>query len=176
MFQKIFDYPDPHGIFLIVAKTVVVYLFLIAGLRLLGKRELGQMTIYDLVMIVVLGNAVQNAMINNDNSLCGGLISATTLLIINRMFNLVIVHWKPAEKLMVGEPVLILKDGKLIDQAMRREGVTRDQVMAALREHGFDKPDQAAMAVLEVDGSISVMPLGTQSYRTRRHYRALRLP
>src|SRR5579862_1061013 len=105
MLPKIFDYPDPQGIFLIIAKTVVVYFFLIAGLRLMGKRELGQMTIYDLVMIVVLGNAVQNAMINNDNSLCGGLISATTLLILNRLFNLTIVHWKTAEKLMVGEPV-----------------------------------------------------------------------
>jgi uncharacterized membrane protein YcaP (DUF421 family) len=176
MLEKIFDYPDAHGIFLIIAKTVVIYLFLIAGLRLLGKRELGQMTIYDLVMIVVLGNAVQNAMINNDNTLCGGLISATTLLLLNRLFNMVIVHWKKAEQVMVGEPVLILKDGKLIDKAMKHEGVTRDQIMEALREHGFDRPDQASMAVLEVDGTISVLPIGTKSFRSRRHYRALRLP
>jgi uncharacterized membrane protein YcaP (DUF421 family) len=176
MLPKIFDYPDPPGILLIIAKTVVVYIFLIVGLRVMGKRELGQMTIYDLVLIVVLGNAVQNAMINNDNSLCGGLISATTLLILNRLFNLTILHWKPAEKLMVGEPVLILKDGKLIERAMQHEGVTRDQLLAALREHGFNKPDEAAMAVLEVDGSISVMPLGGKTYRTKRHYRALRLP
>ncbi len=176
MLSKIFDYPDSHGIFLIVAKTVVIYLFLIGGLRLLGKRELGQMTIYDLVLIVVLGNAVQNAMINNDNTLCGGLISATTLLILNRLFNLVIVHWKKAEQVMVGEPVLLLKDGVLNEDAMRKQGVTRDQVFAALREHGFDKPDEAAMAVLEVDGTISVMPVGVASFRTRHHYRALRLP
>ena len=176
MLQKIFDYPDPRVAMVIVAKTVVVYLFLVFGLRLLGKRELGQMNIYDLVMIVVLGNAVQNAMINNDNTLVGGLISAITLLVVNRLLNLVIVHWKKAEKVMVGEPSLIAKNGNFIMRTMQREGVTRDQVMAALREHGFDRLDQAEMCVLEVDGTISVVPTGCETFRTRRHYRALRLP
>ena len=85
MLDKIFDYPDPHGCFLIIAKTVVIYLFLILGLRFLGKRELGQMNIYDLVLIIVLGNSVQNAMMNGDNSLVGGLIAATVLLIYSQM-------------------------------------------------------------------------------------------
>lgn len=176
MWQKIFDYPDPHTCLIIIAKTAVVYLFLIGGLRLLGKRELGQMNIYDLVMIVVLGNAVQNAMIDNDNSLAGGIISAVTLLLLNRAFNLFILRSPRVARAMVGDPRIILKNGHLLEDQMKREGITRDQVMAALREHGFDKISEANMAVLEVDGTISVVPKGAQVYRTRRHYRALRLP
>lgn len=175
-FEKIFDYPDPRGALIIVAKTAVVYVFLIVGLRFLGKRELGQMNIYDLVMIVVLGNAVQNAMINNDNTLMGGIISAVTLLLMNRLFNLLITHSRKVEHAMVGDPLVILQDGNFFDKAMKKEGVTRDQVLAALREHGLDRPDQARMCVLEVDGSISVVPTKAEVFKSRRHYRALRLP
>jgi uncharacterized membrane protein YcaP (DUF421 family) len=176
MLNKIFDYPDAPTALLIIAKTAVVYLFLIAGLRLLGKRELGQMSIYDLVMIVVLGNAVQNAMINNDNTLTGGIISALTLLLMNKVFNLIIRHSGHASRFMVGQPLLIVNHGHFVDSAMRREGITREQVFAALREHGICEPTEASMCVLEVDGSISVVPVDTQIFRTRRHYRALRLP
>src|SRR5438045_3080399 len=104
---KVFDHPDTTGALIIAAKTLVVYLFLIIGLRLIGKRELGQMNIYDLVLIVILGNAVQNAMMNSDNSLVGGLIAATTLLIVNRLFNLLLQRSKKIERVMVGQPMLI---------------------------------------------------------------------
>lgn len=176
MWSKIFDYPDAHTALVIAAKTAVIYLFLIGGLRLLGKRELGQMNIYDLVMIVVLGNAVQNAMIDNDNTLMGGIISAVTLLIMNRAFNLLMVRSPKLERVMVGEPVMILNDGQFLQSNMEREGVTRDQVLAALREHGLDRPDEAHMCILEVDGTISVVPKDAEVFKTRRHYRALRLP
>jgi len=117
---KVFDHPDAAGVGIIAAKTVVVYLFLILGLRLVGKRELGQMNIYDLVLIVILGNAVQNAMMNNDNSLCGGLVAAATLLIINRIFNIVLQRSKRVERMMVGDPVLILNDGVPIADHLKR--------------------------------------------------------
>ncbi|HTQ08537.1 MAG TPA: YetF domain-containing protein [Fimbriimonadaceae bacterium] len=173
---KVFDHPDAVGAGIIVAKTLIVYLFLILGLRLVGKRELGQMNIYDLILIVILGNAVQNAMMNNDNSLCGGLIAAATLLIVNRLFNVVLQRSKRAERLMVGNPVLILNDGVPIEAHMKREGVTREQLMAALREHGLTEPEQAHIAVLEVDGSISVVPDDAAVFKSRRHFKALRLP
>jgi len=173
---KVFDHPDAAGVGIIAAKTVVVYLFLILGLRLVGKRELGQMNIYDLVLIVILGNAVQNAMMNNDNSLCGGLVAAATLLIINRIFNIVLQRSKRVERMMVGDPVLILNDGVPIADHLKREGVTQEQLMAALREHGLTEPGQAHMAVLEVDGSISVVPQDSAVFKTRRHFKALRLP
>lgn len=174
--NQVFDHPDLHGSLIIAMKTFVVYLFLIAGLRLLGKRELGQMNIFDLVLIIVLGNSVQNAMMNNDNSLVGGLIAGTVLLILNRIFNVVLQRSKKAERLMVGHPVLILNQGHPIPREMEREGVTHDQLMSALREHGLTRLDQAAMCVLEVDGSISVVPAESEVLKTRRHFKALRMP
>ncbi|MDR3689005.1 MAG: DUF421 domain-containing protein [Fimbriimonas sp.] len=174
--RQVFDHPNLSGSLIIAAKTFAIYLFLIAGLRLLGKRELGQMNIFDLVLIVVLGNSVQNAMMNNDNSLIGGLISATTLLVVNRLFNVLLRRSKRVERAMVGQPMLILHDGIPVEARMRREGITRDQLMTALREHGLTRFDQARMCVLEVDGSISVVPMDTETLRTKRHFKALRLP
>ncbi len=173
---EVFSHPDAAGAAAIAGKTTIIYLFLVVGLRLLGKRELGQMTIYDLVLIIVLANAVQNAMVGDDNSLAGGMVAALTLLILNRLFNLLLVRSPRIEKAMVGEPVLIVNDGKLIRDRMKHEGVTHDQVMEALREHGIERLDQAHMCVLEVDGSISCVPKDSKVHRTRRHYKALRMP
>jgi len=172
----VFDHPDLNGTLIIAAKTLVVYVFLVTGLRLLGKRELGQMNIYDLVLIVVLGNAVQNAMMNNDNSLVGGLIATTVLLIANRLLNTLMRHSKRVERLMVGEAALIVNDGHPIRDRMQREGVTQEQLLAALREHGLARVEDAHMCVLEVDGSISVVPQHAEVFRTKRHFRALRMP
>jgi len=174
--KQVFDHPDLNGSLIIAAKTLVVYLFLIIGLRLLGKRELGQMNIFDLVLIIVLGNSVQNAMMNNDNSLVGGLIAGTVLLIVNRLFNILLQRSSRAERLMVGQPMLIVNEGVPIEYRMQREGVTHDQLMTALREHGLTRLDQARMCVLEVDGSISVVPVDSEVLRTKRHFKALRMP
>lgn len=160
----------------IAGKTAIVYFFLVAGLRLLGKRELGQMNLYDLVLIIVLANAVQNAMVGSDSSLLGGIIAALTLLLLNRLFSAAMARSGRLERAMVGNPLLIVNDGHLIEQRMRREGITREQVMTALREHGIERLDQARMCVLEVDGSISVVPRQATVHRSRRHFKALRLP
>jgi len=172
----VFNSPPPIGLLIIAAKTTVIYIFLVTGLRLLGKRELGQMNIYDLVLMIVLANAVQNAMVGTDSSLVGGIVAATTLLIMNRLFALAMLRSKKLERLMVGGPILILNHGHLLQDRMQKEGITHEQVMAALREHGLDKPEEVRMCVLEVDGTISVVPQGATVHRTRRHYRALRLP
>ncbi len=172
----VFSHPTLSGTALIAGKTVVVYVFLVLGLRLLGKRELGQMNIYDLVLIIVLANAVQNAMVGDDNSLGGGLVSAMTLLALNRLFSLAMTRSTKLEHAMIGNPMLIVKDGKMIESRCRREGITRDQVMAALREHGMLNLHDAQMCVLEVDGTISVVSKQADVQRTRRHFKALRLP
>ena len=171
----VFSHPDIRGGLIIAAKTSVIYLFLVAGLRLLGKRELGQMNIYDLVLLIVIANAVQNAMVGSDNSLVGGIIAAITLLVFNRAFAAMMERSPKLEKFMVGEPTLIVNDGQILTEKMKREGVTRDQLMAALREHGMEKVDQAHMCVLEVDGTISVVPQGSTVHKTRHHFKALRL-
>jgi uncharacterized membrane protein YcaP (DUF421 family) len=172
----IFAHSSPLDLLIVAAKTAIVYLFLVMGLRLMGKRELGQMNIYDLVLIIVLANAVQDAMLGEDTTLAGGLVSATTLLILNRIFTLVVLRSARLERYLLGQPLLILNDGVLLEEKMRREGVTREQVLAALREHGLSELEQAHMCVLEVDGTISVVPKEATTYRTRRHFRALRLP
>ncbi len=167
--HRIFDAPSAGDAAIIAAKTAVIYLFLIAGLRVLGKRELGQMSLYDLVMIIVLGNAVQNAMINNDNTLGGGVVAAGVLLLLNRAFNAVALRSSRFAQLMVGEPVLIVSK-------MRTQGITPEQVQAALREHGFEDLHDVHLATLEVDGTISVVPRRAEVLKTKRHYRGLRLP
>lgn len=174
--SKVFDHPDLHGSLIIAAKTLVIYAFLIGGLRVLGKRELGQMTIYDLVLIVVLGNAVQNAMMNNDNSLCGGLIAGVVLLVSNRLLNMALRRSKKFERALVGSASLLLNDGEPIPSHMEREGITREQLQTALREHGLTRFDQAKMAVLEIDGSISVVPDDAVVLRSKHHFKALRMP
>jgi uncharacterized membrane protein YcaP (DUF421 family) len=174
--HQVFDHPTWHGAGVIALKTAAVYVFLVAGLRLLGKRELGQMSLYDLVLIVILGNAVQNAMINNDNTLGGGIVAATVLLVANRALNFGLEKSPQAERFLVGEPVLLVSDGVPITSAMKRERITTDQLDAALREHGYDNLDGVLAVILEVDGTMSVIPRQTTVMRTRRHYRGLRLP
>ena len=176
LWGHIFDYPSATGAIEIAAKTTAVYAFLVVGLRLLGKRELGQMSLYDVVMIIVLGNAVQNAMINADNTLGGGLLAAAVLLGLNRLLNEIVLRSRAAEHLLTGDPVLIVHDGQVLRDRMRREGLTDDQLLAALREHGLDDPTEVHLAVLEVDGSISIVPRDSTVMRTKRHYRGLRLP
>lgn len=172
----VFDYPSLVSTLEIAAKTAAVYVFLVAGLRLLGKRELGQMSLHDLVLIVILGNAVQNAMLNNDNTLGGGLTAVVVLLALNWGLNHLLARSRRAEHFLAGDPVLIVSDGQVMAHRMAREGLTREQLDAALREHGLDDPSEVHLAVLEVDGTISVVPRRSQLLRTRRHYRGLRLP
>jgi len=174
--HQVFDHPSWHGAGVIALKTLAVYAFLVLGLRLLGKRELGQMSLYDVVLIIILGNAVQNAMINSDNTLGGGVVAAAVLLAANRVLNEVLSRSNRAQRLLVGEPVLIATDGKVLVEQMRREGITPEQLDAALREHGFESLDGVHSVILEVDGSMSVIPRQAPILRTRRHYRGLRLP
>lgn len=176
MLRDIFDHPTAAGAVVIAGKTALIYVFLIAGLRLLGKRELGQMSLYDFVMVVILGNAVQNAMLGSDTSLGGGLVAGLVLLFMNRGFNEVIRRSRGIEHLLVGEPLLILNDGVMLEANMKRNGITPDQLMAALREHGYERPEDVHLAVLEVDGTISVVPMGAPVHRTKRHFKQLRLP
>ena len=176
MLHDIFDHPSATGAAVIAAKTAVIYLFLIVGLRWLGKRELGQMSLYDFVMVVILGNAVQNSMLGTDTTLGGGLVAALVLLAMNRGFNQLIRGSRRFEHLLVGDPVLIVHDGKVLADRLKSNGITREQLAAALREHGYEKPEDVHLAVLEVDGTISVVPSGVPVHRTKRHFKQLRLP
>ncbi|HWO72974.1 MAG TPA: YetF domain-containing protein [Dehalococcoidia bacterium] len=158
----------------IAARTAVVYVALLVGLRLAGKRELGQMTPFDLAVVLLIANAVQNAMVGPDTSVTGGLIAAGVLLAVNRgvAFGRDRISW--FRRVVEGTPTLLVDDGRLLTDHLRREGLDEDEVLMALREHGFADLKGIRMAVLETDGSISIIPKQGRPSRTRRHVRFTR--
>lgn len=172
--SEVFNSPDLLGILGIAAKTAAVYAFIIIGLRLLGTRELGQLSTYDFVLIVVIANAVQNAMVGGNQTLVGGLVSALTLMIMNGLMSWLLDHFPWLQHTMVGEPVVLVSDGLPRWDKMRKEGVTREELVAGLHEHGVASLDDVRLAVLEVDGSISVVPQQARVHRSRRRVRGLR--
>ena len=150
-------FPGGHVLLQIVVRTSVIYLLVLIGVRLSGKREVGQMTPFDLTLLLLLSNSVQNAMTGPDTSLLGGAVAAGTLLILNYLVADVSGGSKRFRRLIEGEPSLLIHDGKIIESHMAREHVSMDELHRALREHGINSCDQVALAVLEVDGSISCL-------------------
>jgi uncharacterized membrane protein YcaP (DUF421 family) len=146
-----------HTLLEIVLRTGVVYLLVLIGIRLSGKREVGQMTPFDLVLLLLISNSVQNAMTGPDNSLAGGAIAAATLLLMNFLVAEVSGANRRFRKFVQGQPSLLVHDGQLIQAHMAKEHVSMDELERALREHGVATYHDAALAVLEVDGSISVL-------------------
>jgi|SRR5579884_377789 uncharacterized membrane protein YcaP (DUF421 family) len=166
---------DPRSLALIVLRTLVVYVVLLLGLRLAGKRELGQMTTFDFVVLLIISNAVQNAMVGPDTSLNGGLLAAIVLLAVNYLASRLGLRSPWLRSRLIGNPTLLVHEGELIEDHLRHEGLTEEEVLQALREHGVDDLKQVKMAVLEVDGTISVIPTDAKSSRTKRRVRA-RIP
>jgi uncharacterized membrane protein YcaP (DUF421 family) len=148
---------------LIAARTAVVYFGSILGLRLLGKRQIGQVNIYDLAMIMALANAVQNAMTSGTGNLTTGIVCAGVLLLLGKAMSGVFVQWPTVERNLCGTPTVLVNDGKVVHPHMVRAGVTDDQLEVALRQHGITDLAQTKMAVLEVDGSLSIVPFETSS-------------
>jgi uncharacterized membrane protein YcaP (DUF421 family) len=146
-----------HTLLEIVLRTGVIYLLVLIGIRLSGKREVGQMTPFDLTLLLLLSNSVQNAMTGPDTSLAGGVVAATTLLVLNYFVADVSGVNRRFRKYIQGEPSLLVHDGQVMEAHMAREHVSMDELERALREHGVATYQQAALAVLEVDGSISVL-------------------
>ena len=158
----------------IVVRTVAVYLVVLLGLRLFGKRQLGQMSIGDLVMILLIANAVQNAMVGFDTSLGGGLVAAGTLLILNLVVVRSISRSHLGERLFQGEPTLLVKDGQYLPGNIRHEGLAIEEVDMAIREHGIADAAQVRVAYLEADGTISVVPIDAQVLHGRRKVKRVR--
>jgi|SRR5690242_13114131 uncharacterized membrane protein YcaP (DUF421 family) len=149
----------PGGLVLwqIVVRSAVVYVFLIVLLRFTGKRQIGQLAPFDLVLLLVLSNAVQNAMNGGDNSVLGGLISAATLVALNSAVALVTARSKKAEALIEGHPMVLIHNGRLYDTMMDRANITRHELNSALRQAGCACVEDVKYAVLENNGAISVV-------------------
>jgi uncharacterized membrane protein YcaP (DUF421 family) len=150
-------FPGSHVLLQIALRTGMIYVLILIGVRFSGKREVGQMTPFDLTLLLLLSNSVQNAMTGPDTSLAGGAIAATTLLVLNYFVGTVSGTNRRFRRLIEGQPSLLVHDGKVIESHMAREHVSMDELHRALREHGINSCDQVALAVLEVDGSISCL-------------------
>lgn len=140
----------------LIARSVIVYIFLIILLRITGKRQIGQLAPFDLVLLLVLSNAVQNSMNGGDNSVIGGVISATTLVALNFGVSYLTYRSKKIEDLIEGQPEVLIHNGRLFQKAMARAKLTHHELNAALREAGCSSIAEVHFAVLENNGSITV--------------------
>ena len=140
-----------------VVRTVVVYLFLLIGLRLAGKRELGQLNPFDLVVLLLLSNTLQNAIIGDDNSLSGGLFGAAALLALNWLVVRYLYDHPMFERLLVGRSDMLVRNGRVLDKHLRRELITREELEAAARRQGFESLAHVDTCRLEVGGGLTFL-------------------
>ena len=154
--SDLFDLAMPWWEF--VLRAVVVYVVLLAMIRISGKRTMGQFTPFDVLLIVLLGNAVQNSLLGADQSLLGGLLLAAVLIAINWVVGFVSARSHTAERVIEGEPIVLARDGQLFERVLRRELVSENDFNEALRQNGELTMEDVALALLETDGRISVVP------------------
>lgn len=141
----------------IALRTTVVYLAVLVGLRLTGKRQLGQLSAFDFVLLLIIANGVQNAMVGPDTSLAGGLVAAAVLLFWHSVLDRVRRSSRSAARILGGSAVLLIYRGRILHDHLTREHITSDELLQALREHGVGSVDQVRVAALEPDGAVSVI-------------------
>jgi len=145
------------GYMKIAASSVAVYLFIIVAIRLFGKKELAQLSIIDLVFILLISNAVQNAMVGSDSSLAGGLVAASALFVINYLFKYLIYRFPKLSSAVQGVELLLIYKGQLNVPNLLKARITREELLEAVREHGVSEIREVDLAVLETDGNISII-------------------
>jgi uncharacterized membrane protein YcaP (DUF421 family) len=150
-----------------ILRPVFVYAFLVIGLRLSGKRELVQLNPFDLVVLLTLSNTVQNAIIGDDNSVTGGVIGASSLLIVNYLVVRFLYKHRALDQLVEGRADVLIEDGKVKTQHLKKELITMAQLEAAARKQGFDSLSEVQQCVLEPGGTISFIGKKPGSDETR---------
>ncbi len=147
-----------------VARAAAVYLFLLLLFRIFGKRSLAQITTFDFVMLLIVAETTQQALLSNDFSVTNCFILATTLLVLDTGFSYVKQRSSWFDRVTEGVPLILLENGKPIEERMRRSRVTADEILAAARERqGLHRLDQIKFAVLEKSGAISIIPVEAKS-------------
>jgi uncharacterized membrane protein YcaP (DUF421 family) len=140
----------------ILVSSAAVYLFIVLAFRLFGKKELSQLSLPDLVFVLLISNAVQNAMVGTDSSLTGGLLAATTLFALNYGFKFLLFRSKSLAEYLEGEPIILVSHGKVNDNNLRKLHISFNELLEAVREHGISDIKEVNLAILEVDGNISI--------------------
>lgn len=151
----------------LMLRAAAVYAFIVVAIRLFGKKELSQLSVVDLVFILLISNSVQNAMVGPDTSLIGGIIASATLFLINFFLKKLIFYFKPIEKIIEGEPIMLIYEGKIQWENVKNAGFTMQELDTAVREHGVDSISKVNLAMLETDGNISVLSENFKS-KTRK--------
>lgn len=146
-----------HSYSHIILSTASVYIFILFVLRIFGKTELAQLSITDLIFVLLISNAVQNAMVGPDTSLYGGLVAASTLFFINFLFKKLKFNFPQFKKIIEGEPVILIYKGVVKTENCRKSGISEDELLQAIREHGSSSIEEVDSLILESDGNISVV-------------------
>ena len=152
----------------IIFSTLVIYLFIIIAIRLFGKKELAQLSVVDMVFILLISNAVQNAMVGPDSTLSGGLVAASTLFVMNYIFKYLQYKFPKFGKVVEGDAMMLIYKGKILETHLKKAQITHEELMEAIREHGVPTVKEVDLAILEVDGNISVLSNEYQKKTMRR--------
>jgi len=156
-------------------RPVIVYVFLVVGLRLAGKRELAQLNPFDLVVLLTLSNTVQNAIIGDDNSVTGGVLGASTLLLVNYVVVRFLFRHEKLDRLIEGESDVIIEDGVVREDCLKREMITRSELEAAAHKQGFGSLDEIDKAILDPGGTVSFFAKKPTTEDTRHRELVARL-
>lgn len=151
----------------IVLRSVSVYFFMVIALRIFGKKELSQLNASDIVLILLISNAVQNAMVGSDVSLEGGIIAAFSLFFINYIFKKVMLKSKFVKNLIQEKPEILIHDGKIDFKTVSKLGITSDELDEAIREHGVENYKFVKLAMLEINGNISIISGNENLFQTK---------
>lgn len=145
------------GYLYIAISSITIYIFIIIAIRLFGKKELSQLSVIDLVFILLISNAVQNAMVGSNSTLAGGLVAAGSLFVANYLFKLIIYKVPKLGRLIQGEPLILIYKGKISHKNMAKAKFTLDELKETVREHGVALIEDVDLAILETDGNISII-------------------
>lgn len=155
-------------IFDIAARSVIIYLFIILGIRIFGKREISQLSVIDLVFILLISNSVQNAMVGQNTSLVAGIMAAASLFTINRFLGMLVHRSKSIESFLEGVPIMLIYKGQIIKKHIQQADISETELMAAVREHGVENILNVDLAILEIDGNISVLSNNFHNRTTKK--------
>ncbi|MFH6967070.1 DUF421 domain-containing protein [Flavobacterium sp. FlaQc-28] len=159
----------------IIIRSVAVYFFMTIALRIFGKKELSQLNTADIILILLISNSVQNAMVGPDTSLLGGLIAALVLFVINFTIKKLTHRYKSLNNLLLDKPEILIHNGKLDFKALSKLDISHDELKEAAREHGLEHLTDIKLAMLEIDGTISIVSQDQkklkQTHYKRKHNR-----
>lgn len=156
------------SILIIAMRSVVVYLFIVFAIRLFGKKELAQLSVIDLVFILLISNSVQNAMVGNNTSLGGGIVAAGSLFFVNLVLKNLFFRSRAISDFVQGTLLILIYKGKVNHKHLKEAKISQEELEAAVREHGVENISQVDLAVLEVDGNISVLSDNFKHRTTRK--------